>query len=148
MTRMGEPVWSLDEFSDVYLALLKAGDAAGLGRLYVERAVLTTTGGPFGSSWVVGRDQIVTMIGQALGQYTVDDQTIPSAPFEYHGDAQAARCGTFESTVAIKASGQRMQMTVSAFEVFGLSPDQGWQYLADHSTVTSITRFPPVGVAS
>jgi ketosteroid isomerase-like protein len=142
---MGEPVWSLDEFSAVYLGLLKSGDAAGLGRLYVESAVLTTTGGPFGSSWVIGRDQIVAMIGEAMTQYSVDDQTVPTAPFEYHGPDQAARCGTFDSTLTIKSSGERMTMTVSAFEVFGRTADQGWQYLADHSTVTSITRSPAAG---
>jgi hypothetical protein len=140
---MAEPVWSLDEFSAVYLTLLEAGDAAGLGRLYTEHAVLTTTGGPFGSTWVVGREQIVEMIGQDLGRYTVDKQTTPDAGFQYHGDAQAARCGTFESTVTLKATGQKMQLTVAAFEVFGRSRSQGWQYLADHSDVTSITRFPP-----
>lgn len=142
---MGEPVWSLDEFSAVYLARLKAGDAAGLGQLYVESAVLTTTGGPFGSSWVVGRQQIVAMIAEAMSRYTVDDQTVPAAPFEYHGADQAARCGTFDSTMTVRATGQRVTMTVAAFEVFGRSADEGWQYLADHSTVTSITKGPPVG---
>ena len=72
---MGEPVWSLDDFSAVYLDRLQSGDAAGLGYLYVESAVLTTTGGPFGSSWVVGREQIIAMIAQAMTQYTVDEQT-------------------------------------------------------------------------
>lgn len=142
---MGEPVWSLDDFSAVYLARLKSGDAVGVGQLYVESAVLTTTGGPFGSSWVVGRDQIVAMIAEALAQYTVDNQTVPTAPFDYHGPEQAARCGTFESTLTVRATGDRMTMTVSAFEVFGRTDDQGWQYLADHSTVTSITKSPPAG---
>ncbi len=140
---MGAPVWSLDDFSAVYLALLKSGDAVGLGQLYTRQAVLTTTGGPFGSSWVVGREQIVAMISGALSQYTVIDQTVPAAPFEYHGPAQAARNGTFQSTVLMKSTGERIEMTVAAFEVFGRTADQGWQYLADHSTVTSITRFPP-----
>ena len=142
---MGERVWSLDEFSAVYLDLLRSGDAAGLGQLYIEPAVLTTTGGPFGSSWVVGREQIVGMIGEAMRQYTVDDQTVPAAPFEYHGPDEAARFGTFESTMTVRSTGERITMTVSAFEVFGRSADQGWQYLADHSMVTSITRFPPAG---
>lgn len=142
---MGEPVWSLDDFSAVYLDLLKSGDAAGLGELYVASAVLTTTGGPFGSSWVVGREQIVAMISEAMAQYTVDDQTVPAAPFEYHGPDQAARVGTFESAMTVKATGERLTMTVSAFEVFGRTSDQGWQYLADHSTVTSITSSPAAG---
>ncbi|WP_395726124.1 YybH family protein [Nakamurella sp.] len=142
---MGTPVRSLDDFSAVYLDRLKSGDAGGLGELYVESAVLTTTGGPFGSSWVVGRDQIVAMIAEAMATYTVDDQTVPAAPFEYHGPDQAARVGTFESTMTVKATGERLTMTVSAFEVFGRTTDQGWQYLADHSTVTSITSNPAVG---
>jgi hypothetical protein len=142
---MGEPVWSLDDFSAVYLDRLQSGDAAGLGYLYVESAVLTTTGGPFGSSWVVGREQIIAMIAQAMTQYTVDEQTVPAAPFEYHGPDQAARSGTFESTMTVKATGERLTMTVAAFEVFGRSADQGWQYLADHSTVTSITSSPAAG---
>lgn len=114
---MGAPVWSLDDFSAVYLALLKSGDAVGLGQLYTEQAVLTTTGGPFGSSWVVGREQIVAMISGAMSQYAVGGQTIPAAPFEYHGPDQAARCGTFESTLTVKSTGERIAMTVSAFEV-------------------------------
>lgn len=142
---MAEPVWSLDDFSAVYLDRLKSGDAAGLGQLYVESAVLTTTGGPFGSSWVVGRDQIVAMIAETMTQYSVDGQTAPTAPFEYHGPDQAARFGTFESTLTVKATGQRITMTVSAFEVFGRTADHGWRYLADHSTVTSITRTSAAG---
>ncbi len=135
---MVEPVLHLEEFTSTFHSLLAAGDAAGLGELYSENAILTTTDGPFGDSWVVGRSAIVGLIGDALSRYTMVEQVVLNSDIQYRGDDQAARFMTFESTVRAKEDGELFTMTVSAVEVFERRP--GWKYLADHSRVVSITK--------
>lgn len=135
---------NLADFFPTYLALLKAGDAEGLGMLYTERAVLTSSGGPEGTSWAVGRSAIVASLASALQSYRVDDETPPSTPWDQRGDL-AARLGTFISTVTPRAGGPSATLTVEAFEVLRLSPTAGWQYLADQSRVVSITTTRPFG---
>lgn len=140
---MSTPVTNLAEFFPSYLELLQAGDADGLGLLYTEQAVLTSSGGPAGTSWAVGRAAIVASLTEALQSYRVEDETEPTTPFDRRGDGLAARLGTFVATVTQRAGGPSARLTVEAFEVLALSPTAGWQYLADHSRVVSITMLPP-----
>lgn len=140
---MTTPVTSLADFFPTYLALLEAGDAAGLGTLYTEHAVLTSSGGPAGTSWAVGRSAIEASLAAALKDYRVVNETEPTTPYEQRGAALAARLGTFVSTVTPRAGGPGAMLTVEAFEVLALSPTAGWQYLADQSRVVSITTLPP-----
>lgn len=137
------PVESLQDFFPTYLALLEAGDAAGLGMLYTKDAVLTSSGGPGGTTWAVGRDEIVATLAAALAQFTVDTETPPDRPYDLRGASLAARLGTFTSTFTPKAGGPATEMTVEAFEVLALSPVEGWQYLADQSRAVSVTTSPP-----
>jgi len=118
------PVRSLEDFFPTYLALLEAGDADGLGLLYAEQAVLTSFGGPQGTTWSVGRERIV-------------------APYDLRGGTLAGRLGTFESMIRPRAGGPETRLTVQAFEVLALSPTEGWQYLSDQSQVLTITTTPP-----
>jgi hypothetical protein len=137
------PVTDLDDFVPTSLALLEAADADGLGALYAEDAVLTSSGGPAGTSWAVGRAAIVANLAAALQTYRVDHETAPTTPYERRGDHLAARLGTFVSTVSPRSGGPGATLTVEAFEVLALSPSAGWQYLADQSRVVSITTHPP-----
>lgn len=132
------PVRQLEEFTPIFHSLLRAEDAEGLGELYCENAVLTTVDGPFGDAWVVGRPAIVGMISSALSRYRMIEQSVVNSTIDHRGGDQAARFLTFESTVESKTDGDRFTMTVSAVEIFERRP--GWQYLADHSRVVSITR--------
>jgi hypothetical protein len=134
------PVWSLDEFFPTYLALLQTGDADSLGLLYAERAVLTSTGGPDGQEWAVGREQIVASLRAALQQYNFITETAATNDYELRGDSLAARFGIFQSTIAPKAGGPSMDLTVEAIEVYALSPTDGWQYISDQSRVVFITK--------
>lgn len=133
----------LADFFPTYLALLEAGDADGLGMLYTEHAVLTSSGGPIGTSWAVGRAAIVANLASALQSYRVDNETQPTTPYDRRGDNLAARLGTFVSIIRPRAGGPSATLTVEAFEVLALSPTDGWQYLADQSRVVSITTPPP-----
>jgi ketosteroid isomerase-like protein len=137
------PVHSLDDFFATYLALLKAGDVDGLGALYTEQAVMSTTGSPSGDTWAVGREQIVAGLRAALATATVDDEVPPTTPYERRGDDLAARFGTFRSTITEHATHQTVQLEVDAVELFQLSPTAGWQYLADQTRIVSITTPPP-----
>ena len=142
---MTTPVRSLDDFFPTYLALLEAGDADGLGGLYTDDAVLTSSGGPAGTSWAVGRAEIVASLTAALAQYDIVTETPPAAPYDRRGDTLAARLGTFRSTIKARAGGPEAVLTVEAFEVLELSATDGWRYLADQSRVVSITTLPPLG---
>lgn len=133
------PVRSLDDFFPTYLGLLEAGDAVGLGDLYTEHAVLTSFGGPEGTSWSVGRTEIVAGLAAALAHYRVVIETPPSTPWDVRDGTSAARLGIFTSTVEPRAGGDPVVMTVQAFEVLRLSPTGGWQYLSDASQVLSVT---------
>lgn len=137
--RTTAPVWSLDDFFGAYLALLEAGDAAGLGELYEDHAVLTSTGGPSGDTWAVGRDQIVAMFEQTLATVTIDGEVPPTTPYERRGDRLAARFGTFHSTVTDKQTGQTAHLTVEAVELLARSETLGWRYIADQTRIISIT---------
>lgn len=132
------PVMQLEEFTPLFHSLLRAEDAAGLGELYCDNAILTTVDGPFGDAWVVGRSAIVGMITGALSRYSMVEQAVVASTIDRRGDDQAARFMTFESTVQSKQGGNRFTMTVNAIEIFERRP--GWKYLADHSRVVSITR--------
>lgn len=136
---MTAPVTDLADFFPTYLALLQAGDAQGLGTLYTEHAVLTSSGGPLGPSWSVGRTSIVANLTDALLEYRVDDETEPDAPYELRGRHLAARNGTFVATVTPKVGGPSVRLTVEAFEVLTFSPAIGWQYLADHARIVATT---------
>ena len=96
---MTTPVWSLDDFFPTYLALLEAGDADGLGLLYAEQAVLTSFGGPQGTSWSVGRDEIVDGLSSALKDFEVVIEVPSTVPYELRGGTLAGRRGTIESTI-------------------------------------------------
>jgi len=137
------PVRSLDDFFPTYLALLEAGDADGLGLLYAEQAVLTSFGGPQGTSWSVGRDQIVAGLAAALKDFEVVIEVPSTVPYDLRGGTLAGRLGTFESTIRPRAGGPEAQLTVQAFEVLALSPTDGWQYLSDQSQVLKVTTPPP-----
>ena len=139
---MTTPVWSLDDFFPTYLALLEAGDADGLGLLYAEQAVLTSFGGPQGTSWSVGRDEIVDGLSSALKDFEVVIEVPSTVPYELRGGTLAGRLGTFESTIRPRAGGPEAQLTVQAFEVLALSPTDGWQYLSDQSQVLKVTTPP------
>jgi ketosteroid isomerase-like protein len=132
------PVWSLADFFDTYLALLEDGDAEGLGALYAEDAVMSTTGAA-GDSWAVGRDQIVAGLRQSLATARVVGETPPTTPYEMRGDDLAARFGTFESTVTIIATNRTVTLHVESVELFRLSPTAGWQYLADQTKILPLT---------
>lgn len=132
------PVLQLAEFTPIFHSLLRAGDAESLGELYADNAILTTIDGPFGNAWMVGRPAIVGMIAGALARYTMIEQSVVASAIDHRGDDQAARFMTFESTVESKQNGDRFTMTVNAVEIFERRP--GWQYVADHSRVVSITR--------
>ena len=134
------PVWSLNEFFPTYLALLKAGDARSLGELYAENAVLTSTGGPAGDEWAVGRDQIVASLSAALQQYNFETERASTNDYELRGDNLAARFGTFQSTIEPRAGGHSVHLTVEAIEILALSTTQGWQYISDQSRVVFITK--------
>jgi ketosteroid isomerase-like protein len=133
------PVRSLDDFFGAYLAVLEAGDAAGLGDLYEDHAVLTSTGGPGGDTWAVGRDQIVAMFQQTLATVTIDDEVPPTSPYERRGDNLAARFGIFHSTVTDKQTGQTVHLTVEAVELLARSETMGWRYIADQTRIISVT---------
>lgn len=139
---MTTPVRSLDDFFPTYLALLVAGDAAGLGQLYAERAVLTSFGGPQGTTWSVGRDEIVAGLAAALKDFEVVSEEPSTVPYDVRGGTLAGRLGIFESTIRPRAGGPEMQLTVQAFEVLALSPTAGWQYLSDQSQVLKVTTTP------
>ena len=141
--RVTTPVRSLDDFFPTYLALLQAGDADGLGLLYADEAVLTSFGGPQGTTWSVGRAQIVAGLAAALKDFEVVTEVPSTTPYDLRGDNLAARLGTFESTIRPRAGGPETQLTVQAFEVLALSPTEGWQYLSDQSQVLTITTTPP-----
>ena len=136
---MVTPVRSLDDFFPTYLQLLEAGDAAGLGELYTEHAVLTSYGGPEGTSWSVGRTEIVAGLAAALADYRVLIETPSTAAWDVRDGVRAARLGTFTSTIEPRAGGDQVVMTVQAFEVLELSPTAGWQYLSDASQVLTVT---------
>jgi hypothetical protein len=136
------PVRSLDDFFPTYLALLESGDAEGLGLLYTEQAVLTSFGGPEGTTWSVGRNEIVAGLAAALKDFEVVIEVPSSTPYELRGDTLAGRLGTFRSTVRPRAGGPETQLTVQAFEVLALSPTAGWQYLSDQSQVLAVTTRP------
>lgn len=140
---MTTPVRSLDDFFPTYLALLQAGDADGLGLLYADQAVLTSSGGPQGTTWSVGREQVVAGLAAALKDFQVVTEVPSTTPYDVRGDTLAARLGTFESTIRPRAGGPETQLTVQAFEVLALSPTEGWQYLSDQSQVLTITTTPP-----
>ncbi len=133
------PVMSLDDFFPIYLELLRRGEVQALGRLYADDAVLTSTEGPEGTTWSVGRAQIVANLEDALRRYRVIDETPPDSPFDVRGNL-AARCGTFSSTIEPVHSGPRVTLDVEAFEVFSFTEADGWRYLADHTRVLSATR--------
>lgn len=134
----------LDDFFPTYRALLVAGDADALGALYTPTAVLTGTGGPEGTSWAVGRAQIVAQLAAALQQYQVLDETPPDVPFEVRDDGRhAARFGTFRSRIVPRSGGPTSVLTVEAFEVLARSATDGWRYLTDQSRVVSVTTPPP-----
>jgi ketosteroid isomerase-like protein len=136
------PVWALEDFFGTYLALLEAGDADGLGALYTENAVLTSTGGPSGDTWAIGRDEIVATFRQTLAKITVDDEVPPKSAYERRGDQLAARFGRFHSTITDKQTGQTMELTVEAVELLELSETMGWQYIADQTRIISVTTPP------
>lgn len=138
---MTPPVRSLDDFFPTYLALLEAGDADGLGLLYAERGVLTSSGGPEGTTWSVGRDEIVAGLAAALEDFEVVVEVPSTEPYEIRGDL-AGRLGTFESTIRPRAGGPETRLTVQAFEILALSPTAGWQYLSDQSRVLAVTTTP------
>lgn len=134
---------SLDDFFPTYLALLEAGDADGLGLLYAEQAVLTSFGGPQGTTWSVGRDAIVAGLAAALQDFQIVTEVPSPTPYDVRGGTLAGRLGTFESTIRPRAGGSETRLTVQAFEVLALSPTEGWQYLSDQSQVLTITTTPP-----
>jgi hypothetical protein len=136
------PVRSLDDFFPTYLALLEAADVDGLGLLYAEQAVLTSFGGPEGTTWSVGRDEIVAGLAAALKDFEIVVEVPSSVPYEVRGGTLAGRLGTFESTIRPRAGGPETQLTVQAFEVLALSPTAGWQYLSDQSQVLKVTTLP------
>lgn len=139
---MTTPVTNLADFFPTYLDLLKGGDADGLGALYSENAVLTSSGGPTGSMWAVGRDEIVAGLAAALENYRVDDERELPSPYERRGGSLAARMVTFVSTITPRSGGPSATLTVEAFEVLALSPTAGWQYLTDQARVLSVTTPP------
>ena len=133
----------LADFFPTYLALLEAGDATALGALYTEDAVMTSTGGPTGDSWEVGRRQIVASLGLALHEFVIDSETPPPQAYHVRDDRLAARFATFRSTATPRAGGSPIVMTVDSTEVLALDPVAGWQYLVDQSRVVSVTTPPP-----
>lgn len=132
------PVMQLEEFTPLSHSLLRAEDAEGLGELYADNAILTTTDGPFGDAWVIGRTAIVGMISEALSRFSMVRQRVLESNLEHRGDNEAARFLTFDSTVREKESGDQFTMTVAAVEIFERRP--GWKYLADYSRVVATTR--------
>lgn len=132
------PVMQLEEFTPLFHSLLRAEDAEGLGELYADNAILTTTNGPFGDAWVIGRTAIVGMISEALSRYTMVEQSVLNSKIQRRGNDQAARFLTFASTVRAKEDGNQFTMTVSAVEIFERRP--GWMYVADHSRVVATTN--------
>ena len=134
---------SLEDFFPTYLALLEAGDADGLGLLYAERAVLTSFGGPQGTTWSVGRERIVAGLAAALKDFRIVTEVQSTTPYDLRGGTLAGRLGTFESMIRPRAGGPETRLTVQAFEVLALSPTEGWQYLSDQSQVLTITTTPP-----
>jgi len=137
------PVRSLEDFFPTYLALLEAGDADGLGLLYAEQAVLTSFGGPQGTTWSVGRERIVAGLAAALKDFRIVTEVQSTTPYDLRGGTLAGRLGTFESMIRPRAGGPETRLTVQAFEVLALSPTEGWQYLSDQSQVLTITTTPP-----
>ena len=111
--------------------------------MYAEQAVLTSFGGPQGTSWSVGRDQIVAGLAAALKDFEVVIEVPSTVPYDLRGGTLAGRLGTFESTIRPRAGGPEAQLTVQAFEVLALSPTEGWQYLSDQSQVLKVTTPHP-----
>ena len=72
---------SLEDFFPTYLALLEAGDADGLGLLYAEQAVLTSFGGPQGTTWSVGRERIVAGLAAALKDFRIVTEVQSTTPY-------------------------------------------------------------------
>jgi hypothetical protein len=136
------PVFGLDEFFATYTALLEAGDAVGLGALYTQAAVVSVSGAPSGDSWAVGRAEIVAQFQATFAAATIDRESKPTHRYERRGDDLAARFGRFRSTVTDKSSGAKLHLVVDSVEILGLSPNEGWQYLADQTHIVSITRTP------
>ena len=105
---------SLDDFFPTYLALLEAGDADGLGLLYAEQAVLTSFGGPQGTTWSVGRERIVAGLAAALKDFRIVTEVQSTTPYDLRGGTLAGRLGTFESTIGPRAGGLSSSATAAA----------------------------------
>ena len=126
-------VESLEDFFPTYLDRLLAKDIEGLGALYSEGASLSSTRGPDGAFWAVGRDAIKDYLAAMARLYDVVSETPPTAAYQVRDDSLAWRHGCFTAFLTGRDEGPVRKVSVEAFEVLILSPVEGWQYLVDQS---------------